>query len=161
MQTPNGDVTISRDDESVDEAATSGDMDELAASGVCGSQGFSVVQVAGRDQVAAWAEPSLVPSCTGSRQHLSALAPRLGSELSLDMAADGSLLAALYSTTSLGADGEEWGEYDALLDLDVLRFGTASAAGQQPFQLSGTILGPYGPVPIAAVGCARRRVLPC
>jgi hypothetical protein len=68
---------------------------------------------------------------------------------------------ATYSTTSIGADGETWGEYEALIDIEAVSFAAASSATEQPFEFSGTILGPFGPVSIAVSGCARVRPARC
>jgi hypothetical protein len=160
VQTPNGDIQLSRD-----EAAPEGGTDPRAAGAddaVCGTQGFRVVRAAGRDQLGAWSRASLVPSCTGTRNRLSALAPRLGSSFAIELNADGSqVLSATYSTTSVGADGEEWGEYEALVDVGSLRFLAQRASGEQPFELVGNILGPFGPVSFEASGCAQVRLNPC
>jgi hypothetical protein len=159
IQTPNGDIDLSSDEamagEDAENAAPASEDDA-----VCGSEGFRVVRAAGRDQLGAWARASLVRSCTGYR--LSALAPRLGSSFAFDLTADGSrVVQAIYSTTSLGADGEEWGEYEAVIDVVALRFGVALASGAQPFELVGSILGPYAPVSFEVSGCAQVGLSPC
>jgi hypothetical protein len=161
IQTPNGDIDLSGDEATPDESAES---DEPGAEddGVCGSSGFRVFRAAGRDQLGAWARASLVPSCRGTGYRLSALAPRLGSSFAVDLTADGSrVLEAAYTTTSVGADGEEWGEYEAVVDVAALRFGAALESGAQPFELVANILGPYGPVSFEVSGCALVGLSPC
>lgn len=158
VQTPNGGLELSSDEATPAGAAGQGG----GADPGCGSQGFRLLRAAGRDVLGAWSRPSLVPSCTGAVQRLSARAPRLGSAFAIDLSADGArLLQATYSTAGVGADGEEWGEYEAVLDVAALRFEAPRQAGEQPFELVGTILGPYGPVAFEAAGCAEVRLDPC
>ncbi len=165
IQTPNGGITLSESEagaegsESPSGEAPS-DMDD--ADGVCGALGWSVVRLAGSDQLAAWSAASLAPNCSGTRYQLSALAPSSGSSFAFDVTADGSrVLEATYASTSLGPDGEEWGEYVAPIDVQALSFGAALEGGEQPFAFVGNILGPFGPVSFEAMGCARVRVIPC
>lgn len=135
---------------------------ESDSEGPCGEGGWSFLRVAGREQGADWAQPSLAPGCASAPYRLSAFAPRLGVTLEILLAANGGrVVDATYSTTRLGADGEDWGEYDAFVELSSLSFPTATAATEQPFDLAGTIWGPFGPVSLAAAGCARLRVTPC
>ena len=76
------------------------------------------MRIAGREQGADWAQPSLAFGCGSSPHRLSALAPRLGATLEVLVAANGArVIDATYSTTRLGADGEDWGEYDAFVEL--------------------------------------------
>ena len=115
-----------------------------------------LVSVAGREQSASWSAPSLTLSCGAAPYRLSAAAPRLGSALSFSVSAsNGRVLEGTYSTARVGADGEEWGDYDAPIDVDSATFGAATSPAEQPFQLVGTIFGPFGLVPIALSGCAR------
>lgn len=112
--------------------------------------------------MAAWSAPIFTLSCGAAPHRLTALAPRLGSALSLEVSSStGRALDATYSTTGIGADGEPWGDYEALIDLGALSFGSLTAPEQQPFQFDGTILGPFGPVSIAVSGCARLRATGC
>jgi hypothetical protein len=165
IQTPNGDIDLSADEAgsqggSAGQGGSGGRAGEVDA--VCGSQGFRVVRAAGRDVLGAWSRASLVSACAGSGHRLSALAPRLGSSFAIDLTADATrVIQATYSTTLVGADGEEWGEYEALVEVSALRFGAPRQAGEQPFELVGTILGPYGPVSFEAAGCAEVRLNPC
>lgn len=71
------------------------------------------------------------------------------------------MVEASYATEDVGADGERWGSYVAPIEVTLIRVGVPDAAGTQPFELSGTILGPFGVVPIAAAGCASFRASPC
>ncbi len=149
IQTPNGSVDLSPDEGAPDASAGDG-------RGACGERGWALVSVAGRDQSASWSAPSLTLSCGAAPYRLSASAPRLGSTLSLRVSAsNGRVLDGTYSTTRVGADGEEWGDYDAPLDVDSATFGVPTSPAEQPFQLVGTIFGPFGLVPIALSGCAR------
>lgn len=135
---------------------------EPASDGVCGEGGWSFLRVAGREQGPDWAQPSLTLGCASGPYRLSALAPRLGATLEVLIAANAArVIDATYSTTRLGADGEDWGEYDAFVELSSSSFPTALSASEQPFDLAGTIWGPFGPVSLAASGCARLRVTPC
>lgn len=131
--------------------------------GACGVDGWQFLRLGGREQGQDWAQPSLVPGCSGASHRLSALAPRLGAKLEITLAAGtGRIIDATYSTTSRGADGEDWGAYEAFVELDSLSFATTAAqAAEQPFDLAGTIWGPLGPVTLAAGGCARVRLQPC
>jgi hypothetical protein len=120
------------------------------------------VRVGGRDELPAWSAPVLTQSCGTAPHRLTALAPRLGSALSLLVAAStGRVVEATYATTGIGADGEEWGDYEAWIDLGTASFGAVTTPGQQPVQLAGTIVGPFGPVPIEVSGCARVRATGC
>jgi hypothetical protein len=120
------------------------------------------MRVGGRDERAAWAEPSLAASCGAGPHRLTAQAPRLGSSLAISLSSrTGRLVEATYSTTDTGADGEPWGDYVATIDVDNLMLSSASSPGEQPFELAGTIWGPFGPVSIALSGCARIRQSPC
>jgi hypothetical protein len=149
IQTPNGSLQLSPDEGSPD--ASPGDADAA-----CREQGWVLVSVAGRDQLPSWSAPSLTLGCGAAPHRLSALAPRQGSTLSLNVAAaTGRVLDGTYSTTRIGADGEEWGAYDAPIDVDSARFAAPSSPTVQPFQIVGTIFGPFGLVPIALSGCAR------
>jgi hypothetical protein len=103
-----------------------------------------------------------VASCNAAPHRLTALAPRIGSSLSLEISTrTGQVVEATYSTTSTGADGEPWGEYVAPIEVQRLSLGVASSATEQPFELVGSILGPFGPVSISMIGCARVRSGPC
>jgi len=155
--TPNG--TFGGDADGA--GGTSADL-EPERDGPCGEGGWSFLRVAGREQGADWAQPSLASGCANAPYRLSALAPRLGATLEVLIAQSGGrVIDATYSTTRLGADGEDWGEYAAFVELSSLSFPTATAATEQPFDLAGTIWGPFGPVSLAAGGCARLRVTPC
>lgn len=158
VQTPIGDVDLSSD------MPAAGAMRDGGApeSEACGEPGWSFVRIDGRDQLPAWSAPDLAPSCGSAPHRLTALAPRIGSSLRLGVSSStGRIVDATYSTTSTGADGETWGEYEALIDIETIRFATPSSATEQPFELSGTILGPFGPVSIAMSGCARVRPARC
>lgn len=158
IQTPNGDLGPSSDAAGGSAAVPL----EPASDGPCGEHGWSFMRVAGRDQGVDWAQPSLVSGCAGAPVRLYALAPRLGATLEVTLAAStGRVIDASYSTTTLGADGEDWGEYQAYVELQSLSFATATTATEQPFDLAGTIWGPFGPVALAAGGCARVRLSPC
>jgi hypothetical protein len=165
IQTPNGDLDLSSDEAAsgggaAGQGGSAGQGNE--ADTLCGRQGFRIVRAAGRDVLGSWSRASLVSACGGSGHRLSALAPRLGSAFAVDLTADGTrVIQATYSTTAVGADGEEWGEYEAVVDVSALRFGAALQAGEQPFELTGNILGPYGPVSFEAAGCADVRLNPC
>jgi len=162
IQTPNGDIELARDEAAAAGAGGGAAQPADAVAELCGSQGFRLVRAAGRDLVGAWSRASLVPSCSGTRYRLSALAPRLESSFAVDLTGDGaSVIQASYSTLNLGADGEQWGEFEAAVDVAGLRFGQPLQSGEVPFELSGTILGPYGPVSFEAAGCAERRLNPC
>jgi hypothetical protein len=159
VQTPNGDIELSPD------VPAEGRRDAGAsqsAPGTCATEGWSFVRVGGRDQRTAWSAPDLAPSCGSAPHRLTALAPRIGSSLRLGVSTStGRIVDATYSTTGTGADGETWGEYEALIDIESVSFAAASSATRQPFELSGTILGPFGPVSIAVSGCARVRPARC
>jgi len=130
--------------------------------GPCGEGGWSFLRVAGREQAADWAQSSLASGCSGAPSRLSAFAPRLGATLEILLAANGGrVIDATYSTTGVGADGEDWGEYAAYVELVSLTFPVATGPAEQPFDLTGTIWGPFGPVSLAASGCARVRLTPC
>jgi hypothetical protein len=163
VQTPNGDIDLSPEEAA---AGAGGQAGSSSNGSDCAALGWAFVHVGGRDELAAWSAPTLTLSCGAAPHRLSALAPRLGSALSLAVGANtGRVIEATYSTTGVGADGEEWGDYDALIDLGAATFGAAiPAAGipeQQPFQFEGSILGPFGPVPIEVSGCARVRAAGC
>jgi hypothetical protein len=164
VQTPSADIDFSP------EASAAGAGGQAGSSGEgrdCATLGWAFLRVGGRDEMPAWSAPTLTLSCGNAPHRLTALAPRLGSELSLLFrASTGRVVEATYSTTGLGADGEEWGDYDAVIDVGAVSVGdvTASSAGvpvQQPFQFEGTILGPFGPVSIGVSGCARIRAEAC
>lgn len=158
IQTPNGDLGF----DGAGAGGTSAAPPEADQEGQCGAGGWSMLRVAGREQVMDWAEPSLVPGCSGAPHRLSALAPRLGANLLVLLAANtGRVVDASYSTTAVGADGEDWGDFEAFVELASLSFATATTATEQPFDLAGTIWGPFGPVSLVASGCARVRVSPC
>jgi hypothetical protein len=159
VQTPSADVDFSPDEGAAGAAGQGGSAGEGRD---CASLGWAFVHVGGRDDLSAWSAPVLAQGCGSAPHRLTALAPRLGCSLSLVVAANtGRVLEATYSTTGIGADGEEWGDYEAWIDLDAASFGAATTPGQQPFQLAGTILGPFGPVPIELSGCARVRAGAC
>lgn len=162
VQTPNGDLDFSPDSEAGGAAGTGGQGGAAGAGRDCASLGWGSLHLGGRDELPSWSAPVLTQSCGLSPHRFTALAPRLGSSLSLSVAANtGRVLEATYSTTGVGADGEEWGSYEAWIDLDAVSFGGATTPGQQPFQLTGTILGPFGPVSIELSGCARVRSAGC
>jgi hypothetical protein len=159
VQTPNGDIDLSGDMPAA--SARDGGVSP-ESSGACGDRGWAFVRVGGRDQLSSWSAPDLAPSCGGAPHRLTALAPRIGSSLRLGVSTStGRVVDATYSTTSTGADGETWGEYEALIDVESVSFAAASSATEQPFEFSGTILGPFGPVSIAVSGCARVRPARC
>jgi len=168
LQTPYGDLA-GNDPAGNDPAGNAGGAGGAAAMPAppdeeeqCAADGWSSLRVAGREQRMDWAMPSLASGCAGAPYRLSALAPGLGAALEITLAASsGRVIDATYSTTTLGADGAEWGPYQAFVELDSLSFAQATTATEQPFDLAGTIWGPFGPVPVAAVGCARVRVSPC
>jgi hypothetical protein len=158
IQTPNGDLNVSpakpgaSPDESMSDAST-GDACE---------QGWTTLRLDGREQRSAWAAPSLVASCSSAPHRLTALAPGVGASFSLSLASNtGRVLEAVYSSTRLGADGEDWGPYDALIDVSGLQFGSTTSPTRQPFAFIGTIYGPFGPITIEATGCAGVRAAPC
>ena len=158
VQTPNG--TFGDDVDGAGGSAAS--PLEPEREGPCGESGWSFLRVAGREQGTDWAQPSLVSGCAATPLRLSAFAPRLGATLEILLAANGGrVIDATYSTTGPGADGEDWGEYAAFVELASLSFATSTAATEQPFDLAGTIWGPFGPVSLAASGCARVRITPC
>jgi hypothetical protein len=156
VQTPNGDVEFSR------EGAPAGDAGVRESSGRCPEQGWTLVRVDGRDQLSAWSAAGLAPSCSAAPHRLTALAPRTRASLSVEVSTrTGQVVEATYSTTDTGADGEAWGEYQAPIDVERLSFGAATSPTEQPFEFAGTILGPFGPVSIAMIGCARVPPNPC
>lgn len=159
VQTPYGDFDRSADMR----APGAGDAGVSSSDpSACGEQGWVFVRVGGRDQRPSWSAPDLAPSCGSAPHRLTALAPRIGSALRLGVSSStGRVVDATYSSTSTGADGETWGEYEAPIDIESVRFAAASSATEQPFEFSGTILGPFGPVPIAVSGCARVRPARC
>jgi hypothetical protein len=162
VQTPNGDLDFSPDGEGSGAAGAGGQGGESSEGRDCASLGWAFVHVGGRDELPSWSAPVLTVGCGAAPHRLTALAPRLGSSLSFMVAGStGRVVEATYSTTGLGADGEDWGSYEAWIDLGAASFGVATTAGQQPFQLAGTILGPFGPVPIELSGCARVRATGC
>lgn len=159
VQTPSGDLDFSAERGAAGSGGrgASGQDDEAA----CGAQGWAFLRLGGRDDLAAWSAPMLTLSCGAAPHRLTALAPRLGSAFALEVSAStGRALDATYSTTGIGADGEPWGDYEAWIELSALRFGAATP-DQQTFQFEGSILGPFGPVPIAVSGCARVRAPGC
>ena len=161
IQTPNGDIELARDEAAAGAGGGAARQADPAVE-VCGSQGFRLVRAAGRELSGSWSRASLVPSCSGTRYRLSALAPLLESSFAVELTGDGTrVIQASYSTLNLGADGEQWGEFEAVVDVAALRFGQLLQSGEVPFELSGTILGPYGPVSFEAAGCAERRLNPC
>ena len=159
VQTPNGDIDLSPQ---AGGAASGGQGGAAGATRDCAALGWAYLHVGGRDALPSWSAPTLTRSCGTAPHRLTALAPRLGSALSLDVAVStGRVVEATYSTTGIGADGEPWGDYDAPVDLGALRFGAVNTPDQQPFQFEGSILGPFGPVPIEVSGCARVRASGC
>jgi hypothetical protein len=162
IQTPGADIDLSPEPGAAGAAGAGGQAGSSSDGRDCASLGWALVNVGGRDQLPAWSAPVLTQSCGTAPHRLTALAPRLGSSLSLLLAANtGRVLEATYSTTGIGADGEEWGDYEAWIDLGAAALGAVTTPGQQPFQLAGTILGPFGPVPIELSGCARVRAAGC
>jgi hypothetical protein len=162
VQTPNADVDLSSERGAGGGGGSSASGDSPAASGSCAEPGWALVRVGGRDQLIAWTAPVLTPSCSAAPHRLTALAPRLGSSVSLDVSSStGQVVEATYSSTSSGADGELWGEYVAPIDIATVRFGTATSAEAQPFEFAGAVLGPFGPVSIAMSGCALIRPTRC
>jgi hypothetical protein len=158
VQTPNGDLTRGGGADEMTPEATSEGTDRSSA---CGDRGWTLVRLANRDQLEAWAAPSMAQGCGAAPHRLSATAPALGWALELALSSStGRVVDATYTTTDLGADGEQWGDYAALIELSVLRFGAATES-EQAFELAGTIFGPFGAVPLEAAGCARLRRSPC
>lgn len=157
VQTPNADVDLSPEAGAAGQAGSGS-----TAESDCAAQGWAFVRIDGRDQLASWSAPVLAQSCGAAPHRLSAVAPRLGSAVLLDLSVNGGrVVEAIYSTTGVGGDGEEWGSYDAVIDVESVSFGVATVPAQQPFELAGTILGPFGPVSIAMSGCARLRPSSC
>lgn len=162
LQTPAADIDLSPERGAAGAASDAGPAASGSDGRDCASLGWAFVRVGGRDELPAWSAPVLTPSCGTAPHRLTALAPRLGSSLSLLVAAStGRVVEATYATTGIGADGEEWGDYEAWIDLGAASFGAVTTPGQQPFQLAGTIIGPFGPVPIEVSGCARVRATGC
>lgn len=162
VQTPGADIDFSPEGGSAGAAGSGGQAGSASDGRDCESLGWAFVHVGGRDELPAWSAPVLTQSCGTALPRLTALAPRLGSSLSLVLAANGGrILEATFSTMGIGADGEEWGDYEAWIDLEAASFGAVTTPGQQPFQLEGTILGPFGPVFIELSGCARVRTAGC
>lgn len=170
MQTPNGDLDLSPERAAAGRAGqaaggqgSAGDGEASAGvEGACGAQGWAFLRLDGRDELAAWSAPVMTLGCGAAPHRLTALAPRLGSAISLEVSAStGRALGAIYSTTGVGADGEPWGDYEAPIDLGALSFGAVITPEEQPFRFEGTIFGPFGPVPIAVSGCARVRGAGC
>jgi hypothetical protein len=82
--------------------------------------------------------------------------------LSLSLSSStGRVLEAVYSSTRLGPDGEEWGAYDAVIDVTGLQLGASTSPTKRPFAFVGTIFGPWGAVTIEASGCANVRPASC
>lgn len=162
IQTPAADIDLSPERGAAGAAGAGGQAGSSGDGRDCASLGWAIVHVGGRDELPAWSAPVLTQSCGAAPVRLTALAPRLGSSLSLMVAANtGRVVEATYSTTGVGADGEEWGDYEAWIDLGAMSFGAVTTPGQQPFQLAGSILGPFGPVSIELSGCARVRAAGC
>jgi hypothetical protein len=158
IQTPNGDLDVASRDPLQPGDSPAAD----ASTGDACREGWTAIRFDGREQRTAWTAPSLTLSCGSAPHRLSALAPALGASLSLSLASStGRVLEAVYSSTRLGADGEEWGAYDAVIDVTGLELGATNDPTQQPFVFVGTIFGPFGPVTIEASGCARVRASPC
>jgi hypothetical protein len=156
IQTPNGDLDVS----SRDKPASRGGPD--ASPGDACEPGWVAIRFDGREQRTAWTAASLVASCSSAPHRLTAQAPSLGASLSLSLSSStGRVLEAVYSSTRLGADGEEWGAYDAVIDLTGLQFGVTTDPTRQPFAFVGTIFGPFGAVTIEASGCAGVRATTC
>lgn len=142
---------------SVDEAPGGASMP-----GVCPNLGWSSFRMGEREQASAWVAPILAASCGTGPYRLIGEAPRAGTSLELAISSQtGRVVEANYVTTDVGADGESWGAYIAPMEVSLLRLGAANAGGTQAFELAGTILGPFGLVPIAAAGCAGFRLSPC
>jgi len=165
VQTPNGDIDLSPESGGAGGGSSAGGGGRGGAANPtrdCAALGWAFLHVGGRDVLPSWSAPTLTRSCGTAPHRLTALAPRLGSALSLDVAVNsGRIVEATYSTTGVGADGEQWGDFDAFMDLGALRFGAVNTPEQQPFQFEGSILGPFGPVPIEVSGCARVRADGC
>jgi len=158
VQTPNGDISRGGSAAELTPEAMSDDAEMPSA---CGEAGWTLVRLANRDQLAAWTAPSMAQGCGAAPHRLSAAAPTLGWALELALSSStGRVVDATYTTTDLGADGEPWGDYAALVELSVLRFGAATES-EQTFELAGSIFGPFGAVPLEAAGCARLRRSPC
>jgi hypothetical protein len=158
IQTPNGDLNVA----SRDPLQPGGSSTADASAGDACREGWAAIRFDGREQRTAWAAPSLTLSCGSAPHRLSALAPALGASLSLSLASStGRVLDAAYSSTRIGADGEEWGAYDAVIDVTELELAATANPTQQPFLFLGTIFGPFGPVTIEASGCARVRASSC
>lgn len=143
-------------------AGAPGSPTQEGAQNTCDTPGWTFVRVGARDQAAVWAPPTLSTSCAAAPYRLTASAPRLGVALRLDISrTTGRILDATFLTTGVGPDGEAWGDYEAPIDVASSRLGASSVAGEQPFQLEGVILGPYGVIPIAMAGCTSLRAAPC
>jgi hypothetical protein len=157
IQTPNGDLNVASRG-----PLQPGSSGADAAAGDACSEGWAVIRFDGREQRTAWGAPSLTLSCGSAPHRLAALAPTLGASLSLSLASrTGKVLEGSYSSTRLGPDGEEWGAYEAVLDVSGFELLASSDPTQQPFAFVGTIFGPLGLVTIEASGCARVRASVC
>ena len=138
------------------------ESDDMPVPGVCPTLGWTVVRLGARNQALSWLAPTLVGSCGAGPYRLVGAAPRLGASLELSLSSrTGRVVEASYATEDVGADGESWGPYIAPLEVTQIRVGAADAAGTQPFEFAGSILGPFGVVSIAAAGCASFRASPC
>jgi hypothetical protein len=157
IQTPNGDLNVA----ARDPLQPGSSAPDASADDAC-TEGWTALRFDGREQRTAWSAPSLTLSCSSAPHRLAALAPARGASMSVSLASStGRVLEATYASTRLGADGEEWGEYAAVLDVTRLEFAATSNPTQQPFVLVGTIFGPFGPVTVEASGCARVRSSSC
>lgn len=143
-------------------AGAASESDDAPVPGICPTLGWTSVRLGVRDQAPSWGSPILIGSCGAGPYRLLGEAPRLGASLELTLSSrTGRVVEASYATEDVGADGERWGSYVAPIEVTLIRVGVPDAAGTQPFELSGTILGPFGVVPIAAAGCASFRASPC
>jgi hypothetical protein len=139
-----------------------GNSPEAASVGPCTSPGFRFVLLGGRDQVRSWSAPMLRVGCGTGPYRLLGDAPGTGAALRLSISrSTGAVVEASYSTREVGADGEVWGEYEAPVELTSSRIQVLAGAPSQPFELEGSILGPFGPVTIAVAGCANLQAEPC
>lgn len=143
-------------------SGASSESDDAPVPGVCPTLGWTVVRLDARDQAPSWAAPILAGSCGAGPYRLMGEAPRLGASLDVSLSSrTGQVVEASYATEDVGADGQLWGPYVAPMEVALIRVGVVDADGTQPFEFSGTILGPYGVVAIAAAGCASFRPSPC
>jgi hypothetical protein len=135
---------------------------QAPSAGPCTTPGFRFVLLGGRDQVRTWAAPILRLGCGTGPYRLLGDAPGTGASLRLSISrSTGAVVEASYSTRDVGADGEVWGEYEALVELTSSRIQFSASSPSQPFELAGSILGPYGPVELAVAGCATLQPEPC